>query len=200
MKNGKYNSFLFSNNMLCSSINLKFINKSKNALEKTFVKSSKKSFFIKYLLNNNYIQIESDTGKILSKDINLSELLNEKNVTLNYYDIYRDYRNYRREYYLFYEKDYKKDDDKIQEEEQKKDKITYPFNEKNITLTLALKHLFINQSPLDIKVQYLKFFFFLLVIVFYYDYKRNHVRRINQKFYNQYKSNTLELKQPIIKL
>lgn len=179
---------------ILKNINISNHNNNRNNTKK-LNNISRKSFFIKYLIRNNYIHIESNDIKNLKRntDINLNELLNEKNIKLSYYDIFTDYKYFRKDYYFFNPNHHQNYVDKFKTENEKNPKIQLPFDEKNITLSKALKYIFISQSPLDLNVQYLKIFFFFLAIVFYYDYKRNHVRRINESFYNKYKENTSDI-------
>lgn len=81
-----------------------------------FWKISKRGFLLKFLeqkglLDSNSTKKNVDVRKI--ETIDLKDLLNEKNMRISIFDIFTDYRNFRREYYTFSSESIKNDNTKL---------------------------------------------------------------------------------------
>jgi hypothetical protein len=63
----------------------------------------KRDFFLKYLEKKGLLDFNSSKNSAVKKidSIDIKELLNEKNIKITIFDIFTDYRNFRKEYYTF---------------------------------------------------------------------------------------------------
>ena len=106
-----------------------------NSYSDNFVKFSKRDFFLKYLekkfdLDPTRNKSKDATGIKKIESIDLKELLNEKNIKISLFDIFYDYRNFRREYYSFsYEK-------------VEPEKIKLPFDRKDTNIKNVIYYFF----------------------------------------------------------
>lgn len=136
---------------------------------------SKKHIFLKFLENRKFFLINNKSkNQEPESKIDLSELLDEKNVKLTLSDILKDYRYFRKEYYL-----YRRDEYSLPDIEEKVPEL--PFNEKEMTLTKIIKYNFFSQEgkkSVAFRIFLLGFAFHVVALYCYFKYK--YVVKVNE--------------------
>ena len=144
---------------------------------------AKKHFFIKYLLNTNFIATKDKANnnspssakqeQNISK-IDLHDILDEKNIKISITDILNDYKNFRFRYYKQDPSDYKYEL-KIDEERQElMNQVKLPFNEKNISFKNVYKYFIFQGDKKTMLYKSVLIILWLHVITayFYYSYSK----------------------------
>jgi hypothetical protein len=120
---------------------------------KSFLKFSKKHFFLNYLRKKGMLNVKEDNAE--TQPLDLKELLNENKIRVTLSDIFIDWLNYRRSYYFI----------KLVPEEVPETKI--PFEKKDMNIKN-----FIGQIFADVRFKrYWKYFLYAVIIVAYIDYR-----------------------------
>lgn len=176
-----------------------------NSLFKNQYKQNK-SFFIKFLINKGYVKVISeeqndnsefeisttskDYNYMLTENIDLKKLLDEKQVQINFRDIITDYRYYRKQFYsLNYEENMNEYNhlNVLVPKEKEENFPSLPFNKDNITHTKIAKYYMFQKSYTNFS--WFKRTIIIYFIVFYMVYKYHHVVKINKYFLKNYYEN-----------
>jgi hypothetical protein len=103
---------------------------------RNFVSIAKKSFFLKYLKRKGLVSIIPTSVTKKNEAVDFKDLLDETKIRLTYYDLLKDYKYFRLEYYYI--------DIKTQEGDPRRSKVFIPskinFDAKSMTLPQVLLH------------------------------------------------------------
>lgn len=144
-----------------------------NKLPKSsFIKLSKKDFFLKYLEKKGLLDLNQNKNNSTSvkkiDSIDLKELINEKNIKITIYDIITDYRNFRREYYTY------------TNEIKESDKVKLPFERKDTNLKNIIYYFFFSDKFSDFG----RLVIFLLsfnLVFFIIHWRKERVEKLNME-------------------
>jgi hypothetical protein len=123
----------------------------------------RKGFFLKYLQRKNLIKQE-DTKQ---QSIDLKNLLDENNIKITYYDIFKDWKNFRNEYYY--------ETPKFEEEPEPKKPS---FDKKDMSFKNFFTDLFNNDQHFK---RCMMFVLFMYVVAAYFTYRINGLEKRNME-------------------
>jgi hypothetical protein len=129
-------------------------------LNKRLIYSPRRTFLLKYLQQRGLMKQENTKQQA----IDLKNLLDENNIKLTYYDIYKDWKNFRNAYYFM----------KLPEEPQKEPK-KLPFDKKDMTVKSFIYEFFNN----DYLKYLMKITLSLYIVAAYMTYRVNKLERKN---------------------
>ena len=106
-----------------------------------FYKIQKQNFFLKFLENKSLLKIgNQQSNKSKNQSVDLNDLLNEKNVKLNFRDILTDFHYFKRQYY------YTPNDSESEKIEVMKQKEKLPWDREETTFKKVFHFLFIKDK------------------------------------------------------
>lgn len=168
-------------------------------------KTHKRPFLIKYLLKKRIVdRVDESSASQTDKQvkinaIDLKELLDEKKITLTFWDIRYDYRCFKDSYLynspLDYEWEITRGYTKIQESNFfgfYRRKVKLPFDEKTISFKKFYRYyVFDKESNPSMRDNYIVFIFLYVCIIYGY-FKFRSIQKANKTYADKYLDNSIK--------